>query len=71
MSSLFDPDPAPVPRVVRTLCLATRWYDDDPMPHVCALKDGHDGDHGTKPWGGAAGEVGAVWWANDEQEEVA
>lgn len=65
----FDPDNfAPIRR---EHCLSLRWFDDDPMPHVCALKYGHTGDHATSTWGGTAGNVGSVSWADDELGEVA
>ena len=66
MSSLFDPDLEPAP-IDRTACLATRWYDDDPMPHICALKWGHAGNHATKASAVGAGYVTAINWHNDEE----
>lgn len=66
MSSLFDPEADPSP-INRTMCLATRWFDDDPMPHICAMRHGHDGEHGTKPHAVGAGYVTAVNWHNDEE----
>lgn len=66
MSSLFDPDAEPAP-INRTICLATRWYGDDPMPHVCALRWGHDGNHATKPHPVGGGYVAATNWDNDEE----
>lgn len=66
MSSLFDPDLEPAP-INRTICLALNWLNDDPMPHVCALRWGHDGDHSTKPHAVGAGYVTAVNWHNDEE----
>lgn len=29
------------------LCLAIKWFGEDPMPHVCRLKRDHSGDHAT------------------------
>lgn len=61
-------DAEPPPPIKREYCLALRWFDDDPMPHVCARQCEHGGKHGTRDWGGSAGNVGMVTWADDERE---
>lgn len=69
--SLFD-NPLNDAPIRREFCLHTKWFDDDPMPHVCALGYGHDGNHGTRPFGGPAGYVGVTHWPNeDDEKEVA
>lgn len=69
--SLFDTTPFPDAPIRREHCLAIRWFDADPMPHICALGYGHQGDHGTRAFGGMAGAVGSVCWANEDESEVA
>jgi hypothetical protein len=65
----FNPDhDAPIRR---EYCLSLKWFDDDPMPTVCALKHDHAGDHETRLHRFAVGAVDVITWAKDELEEVA
>lgn len=69
--SLFT-DPFPDAPIRREYCLALKWFDDDPMPHVCALGYPHEGtDHATRRHVFQVGAVDVVTWANDELEGVA
>ena len=43
MKEDFNPDVHPP--IHRTHCLATAWFDDDPMPAVCCRENGHGGGH--------------------------
>ncbi len=62
----FDPDiHAPI---VRTRCLATAWFDEDPAPAVCVLAPGHVDEHRAAV---QARTVTPAWEQTDEIGDVA
>lgn len=46
-----------------TKCLVTKFFGDDPMPHVCNLGRNHDGDHKTATY--FAQNTPTSWEADD------